>query len=190
MPNSYSSESAQQHRRQGPESVRCAVLTVSDTRSLTDDKSGQTIVELLQTAGHEIADRALVRDEPALVVDQVSRFAENAEIDAVVVTGGTGIAARDQTPDAVARLITRQLPGYGELFRMLSYQKIGTSTIQSRATGGVAGGTYLFALPGSTGAVKDAWDDILVHQLDYRFMPCNFVELFDRLQEGQKRNKT
>jgi molybdenum cofactor biosynthesis protein B len=167
MPNSYSSESAQQHRRQGPKSVRCAVLTVSDTRSLTDDKSGQTIVELLQTAGHEIADRALVRDEPALVVDQVSRFAENAEIDAVVVTGGTGIAARDQTPDAVARLITRQLPGYGELFRMLSYQEIGAAAMLSRAMGGLVGETVVLTMPGSTAAVRLAMEKIILPELSH-----------------------
>jgi molybdenum cofactor biosynthesis protein B len=167
MPNSYSSESAQQHRRQGPESVRCAVLTVSDTRSLTDDKSGQTIVELLEEAGHEIADRALVRDEPALVVDQVSRFAENAEIDAVVVTGGTGIAARDQTPDAVARLITRQLPGYGELFRMLSYQEIGAAAMLSRAMGGLVGETVVLTMPGSTAAVRLAMEKIILPELSH-----------------------
>ena len=167
MPNSYSSESAQQHRRQGPESVRCAVLTVSDTRSLADDKSGQTIVELLQQAGHEIADRALVRDEPALVVDQVSRFAENTEIDAVVVTGGTGIAARDQTPDAVARLITRQLPGYGELFRMLSYQEIGAAAMLSRAMGGLVGETVVLTMPGSTAAVRLAMEKIILPELSH-----------------------
>jgi molybdenum cofactor biosynthesis protein B len=167
MTDSYSSESAQQHRRQGPESVRCAVLTVSDTRSLTDDKSGQTIVELLEEAGHEIADRALVRDEPALVVDQVSRFAENAEIDAVLVTGGTGIAARDQTPDAVAQLITRQLPGYGELFRMLSYQEIGAAAMLSRAMGGLVGETVVLTMPGSTAAVRLAMEKIILPELSH-----------------------
>jgi molybdenum cofactor biosynthesis protein B len=167
MTDSYSSESAQQHRRQGPESVRCAVLTVSDTRSLTDDKSGQTIVELLQTAGHEIADRALVRDEPALVVDQVRRFAENTEIDAVLVTGGTGIAARDQTPDAVARLLTRQLPGYGELFRMLSYQEIGAAAMLSRAMGGLVEQTVVLTMPGSTAAVRLAMEKIILPELSH-----------------------
>jgi molybdenum cofactor biosynthesis protein B len=165
MQNSYASESAQEHRRQGPESVRCAVLTVSDTRSLADDKSGQTIVELLQTAGHEIADRALVPDEPVQVADQVRSFAENAEIDAVLVTGGTGIAARDQTPDAVAQLLTKQLPGYGELFRMLSYQEIGAAAMLSRAMGGLVEQTVVLTMPGSTAAVRLAMEKIILPEL-------------------------
>jgi molybdenum cofactor biosynthesis protein B len=165
MTNSYASESAQEHRRQGPESVRCAVLTVSDTRSLADDKSGQTIVELLQTAGHEIADRALVPDEPVQVADQVRSFAENPDVDAVLVTGGTGIAARDLTPDAVARLLTKQLPGYGELFRMLSYQEIGAAAMLSRAMGGLVEQTVVLTMPGSTAAVRLAMEKIILPEL-------------------------
>ncbi len=165
MTNSYSSESALEHRNQGPQSVRCAVLTVSDTRSLDDDRSGQTIVELLQAAGHEIADRAIVPDEPALVSDQVRGFSENADIDAVLVTGGTGIAARDQTPDAVARLLTRQLPGYGELLRMLSYQEIGAAAMLSRAMGGLVEQTVVLTMPGSTAAVRLAMEKIILPEL-------------------------
>jgi molybdenum cofactor biosynthesis protein B len=165
MTNSYSSESAQEHRRQGPQSVRCAVLTVSDSRSLDDDRSGQTIVELLQAAGHEIAERAIVPDEPALVSDQVRGFSENSDIDAVLVTGGTGIAARDQTPDAVARLLTRQLPGYGELLRMLSYQEIGAAAMLSRAMGGLVEQTVVLTMPGSTAAVRLAMEKIILPEL-------------------------
>jgi molybdenum cofactor biosynthesis protein B len=167
MPNSYSSESAQEHRRQGPQSVRCAVLTVSDTRSLTDDKSGQTIVELLQTAGHAVAQRALVPDEPQQVADQVRSFADDENVEAVLVTGGTGIAARDQTPDAVARLLTKQLPGYGELFRMLSYQEIGAAAMLSRAMGGLVGETVVLTMPGSTAAVRLAMEKIILPELSH-----------------------
>lgn len=167
MTNSYSSESAQQHRSQGPQSVRCAVLTVSDTRSLDDDKSGQTIVDLLQTAGHEIADRAIVPDEPALVTDQVRTFSQNTDIDAVLVTGGTGIAARDQTPDAVARLLTKHLPGYGELLRMLSYQEIGAAAMLSRAMGGLVEQTVVLTMPGSTAAVRLAMEKIILPELSH-----------------------
>lgn len=169
--------------------VRIAVLTVSDTRGLAEDRSGQTLVDRIEAAGHSIADRKIVKDEISDIQATVTDWIENEEVDVVISTGGTGVTGRDVTPEAFTALYEKEISGFGELFRMLSYQKIGTSTIQSRATAGVAGGTYLFALPGSTGAVKDAWDDILIHQLDYRFMPCNFVELFDRLQEGQKRSK-
>lgn len=169
--------------------VRIAVLTVSDTRGLAEDRSGQTLVDRIEAAGHSIADRKIVKDEISDIQATVTDWIENEEVDVVISTGGTGVTGRDVTPEAFTALSEKEISGFGELFRMLSYQKIGTSTIQSRATAGVAGGTYLFALPGSTGAVKDAWDDILIHQLDYRFMPCNFVELFDRLQEGQKRSK-
>ncbi|WP_373089154.1 molybdenum cofactor biosynthesis protein B [Sneathiella sp.] len=170
--------------------VRIAVLTVSDTRTLDDDRSGQTLVDRLEAAGHILSDRKIIRDEIPDIQSVVKDWIKNEDIDVVISTGGTGVTGRDVTPEAFLALYEKEIAGFGELFRMLSYQKIGTSTIQSRATGGVAGGTFLFALPGSTGAVKDAWDDILVHQLDYRFMPCNFVELFDRLQEHEKRSKS
>tara|TARA_R110002072_G_scaffold268686_2_gene427735 strand:+ start:3528 stop:4076 length:549 start_codon:yes stop_codon:yes gene_type:complete len=169
--------------------VRIAVLTVSDSRGLAEDRSGQTLIERLETAGHILGDRKIVRDELTEIQRVIKGWLIDPDIDVIISTGGTGVTGRDVTPEAFAGLFEKEIPGFGELFRMLSYQKIGTSTIQSRATAGVAKGTYLFALPGSTGAVKDAWDDILVHQLDYRFMPCNFVELFDRLQEHQKRSK-
>ena len=169
-------------------SVRIAVLTVSDTRSLSDDKSGQTLVDRLEVAGHTLADRKIVKDEISDIQTIVKDWIADKAVDVVISTGGTGVTGRDVTPEAFGDLYEKEIPGFGELFRMLSFEKIGTSTIQSRASAGVAHGTYLFALPGSTGAVKDAWDDILVHQLDYRFMPCNFVELFDRLQEHEKRS--
>lgn len=170
--------------------VRIAVLTVSDTRGLDEDRSGNTLVERLEKAGHILADRKIVKDEVSDIQAELKNWIASNEVDVVISTGGTGVTGRDVTPEAFSELYEKEISGFGELFRMLSYQKIGTSTIQSRATGGVAGGTYLFALPGSTGAVKDGWDDILVHQLDYRYMPCNFVELFDRLQEHEKRSKS
>ncbi|MEX1037155.1 MAG: molybdenum cofactor biosynthesis protein B [Sneathiella sp.] len=169
--------------------VRIAVLTVSDSRSMADDRSGQTLVDRLEAAGHILAERKIVKDEISDIQKIVNQWIADTDIDVVISTGGTGVTGRDVTPEAFSGLYEKEIPGFGELFRMLSYQKIGTSTIQSRASAGVAQGTYLFALPGSTGAVKDAWDDILVHQLDYRFMPCNFVELFDRLREHEKRSK-
>ncbi|MEH6475847.1 MAG: molybdenum cofactor biosynthesis protein B [Sneathiella sp.] len=171
-------------------SVKIAVLTVSDTRGLAEDRSGQTLVDRIETAGHTLADRKIVKDEVADIQVVLKEWIASDQVDVIISTGGTGVTGRDITPEAFSGLYEKEIPGFGELFRMLSYQKIGTSTIQSRATAGVAGGTYLFALPGSTGAVKDGWDDILVHQLDYRFMPCNFVELFDRLQEHQKRTQS
>ncbi|MDF2365803.1 molybdenum cofactor biosynthesis protein B [Sneathiella sp.] len=171
-------------------SVRIAVLTVSDSRGLAEDTSGKTLVDRLEAAGHTLADRKIVHDEIDDIQNAVTHWIEDDNIDVVISTGGTGMTGRDVTPEAFDALYEKEIPGFGELFRMLSYQKIGTSTIQSRASAGVARGTYLFALPGSTGAVKDAWDDILIHQLDYRFMPCNFVELFDRLQEHEKRSKS
>jgi len=167
MSDSYSSESAQEHRRQGPDRVCCAVLTVSDTRSLDDDKSGQTIVDLLQAAGHEISEREIVLDEPALVADQVQSFSGSSEIDVILVTGGTGIAARDQTPDAVARLLTKQLPGYGELLRMLSYQEIGAAAMLSRAIGGLVEQTVVLTMPGSTAAVRLAMEKIILPELSH-----------------------
>lgn len=167
--------------------VRIAVLTVSDTRELAQDRSGAVLVERLQAAGHELAARAVVRDEIAEIQGQVRRWIDDPNIDVVLATGGTGVTGRDVTPEAIEALYEKAIPGFGELFRWLSFQKIGTSTIQSRATAGVARGTFLFALPGSPGACKDAWDGILKDQLDYRHTPCNFVELFPRLREHERR---
>jgi molybdopterin adenylyltransferase len=163
--------------------VSIAVLTVSDTRGLAEDRSGDTLVARIEAAGHRLADRAIERDDAGPIERRLRGWIADAGVDCVITTGGTGITGRDVTPEAFDRVLEKRIDGFGELFRMLSYQKIGTSTIQSRALGGVAGGTLLFALPGSTGAVKDAWDDILVHQLDARFRPCNLVELMPRLQE-------
>ncbi len=163
--------------------VNIAVLTVSDSRTLETDKSGQTLVERITAAGHVAAARRIVRDDIPAIVAVLRQWIADPAIDAVIATGGTGVTGRDITPEAFAQVVEKEIPGFGELFRMLSYQKIATSTIQSRATAGVAGGTYLFAVPGSPGACKDAWDDILVHQLDSRHKPCNFVELMPRLKE-------
>lgn len=163
--------------------VRIAVLTVSDTRSFEDDRSGDTLVERLERAGHELADRAIVADDPELIVGKLHAWIDDEEVDCIITTGGTGVTGRDVTPEALERVADKMIPGFGELFRWLSYAKIGTSTIQSRATACVARGTYIFALPGSTGAVKDGWDDILASQLDIRHRPCNFVELMPRLME-------
>ncbi len=162
--------------------VRIAALTVSDTRTAADDRSGDTLVERLTGAGHVLAARAIVRDDvPALIA--LNRWIEDPEIDCIISTGGTGVTGRDVTPEALAQVWDKEIPGFGELFRWLSFQSIGTSTVQSRATAGVARGTYLFALPGSTGAVRDGWDGILRDQLDSRHRPCNFVELMPRLME-------
>ena len=166
-------------------SVNIAVLTVSDTRSEADDKSGQTLIERVKEAGHTLAARAIVKDDADAIVAKLKAWIADPGIDVVIATGGTGVTGRDVTPEAFAAVYEKEIAGFGELFRMLSYQKIGTSTIQSRATAGVAGGTYLFALPGSPGACRDGWDDILKWQLDYRFRPCNFVEIMPRLTEGQ-----
>jgi molybdenum cofactor biosynthesis protein B len=165
--------------------VRIAVLTVSDTRTEETDKSGATLVERLTGAGHELAAKVIVRDEGVDIVRQLRQWIDDPAIDVVIATGGTGVTGRDVTPEAFQEVVEKEIPGFGELFRMLSFQKIGTSTIQSRATAGVANGTYLFALPGSTGACRDAWDDILQAQLDIRQKPCNFVELMDRLLERE-----
>ena len=163
--------------------VSIAVLTVSDTRTEADDRSGDTLVERLTAAGHTLADRAIVKDDADAVEAKLRAWIDDPNIDCVITTGGTGVTGRDVTPEALDRVCEKKIPGFGELFRWISFQKIGTSTIQSRADAGVAAGTYLFVLPGSTGACKDGWDEILVHQLDYRFTPCNFVELMPRLQE-------
>ena len=163
--------------------VNIAVLTVSDTRTPDDDRSGDTLAERVAQAGHHVGARAIDRDDAGLIESRLRGWIADPAIDVVITTGGTGITGRDVTPEAFHRVLEKRIEGFGELFRMLSYQKIGTSTIQSRALAGVAGGTYLFALPGSTGAVRDAWDDILVWQLDSRHRPCNLVELMPRLQE-------
>jgi molybdenum cofactor biosynthesis protein B len=163
--------------------VNIAILTVSDTRDLSTDRSGDTLVERLTKAGHKLAARAIVKDDTVEIVAQLKIWIADPNVDVVISTGGTGVTGRDVTPEAFASVYEKEIAGFGELFRYLSFQKIGTSTIQSRATAGVAGGTYLFAVPGSPGACRDAWDDILAHQLDYRFRPCNFVELMPRLLE-------
>ncbi len=163
--------------------VNIAILTVSDTRTRDDDRSGDTLVERLEGDGHKLADRAIVKDEAEVIAAQLQRWIDDPNIDCVIATGGTGVTGRDVTPEAMARVSEKDIPGFGELFRWVSFGKIGTSTIQSRATAGVANGTYLFAVPGSTGACRDAWDEILHHQLDIRFRPCNFVELMPRLME-------
>ncbi len=163
--------------------VNIAVLTVSDSRTLEDDKSGQTLVDRIQASGHTVAAREIVKDDADLIVQRLQAWIDDPGIEVVIATGGTGVTGRDVTPEAFQRVYEKEIPGFGELFRWLSYQKIATSTIQSRATAGVAGGTYLFAIPGSTGACKDAWDDIIVHQLDATHRPCNLVELMPRLNE-------
>ena len=166
--------------------VNIAVLTVSDTRTEADDKSGRTLAELIVRDGHRVAARAIVRDDIAEIVAQLKAWIADSAIDVVISTGGTGVTGRDVTPEAFRQVYEKEIEGFGELFRMLSYEKVKTSTIQSRATGGVAGGTYLFALPGSPGACRDGWDDILKWQLDSRHRPCNLVELMPRLQEHLK----
>ncbi|WP_070155554.1 molybdenum cofactor biosynthesis protein B [Sphingobium phenoxybenzoativorans] len=163
--------------------VRIAVLTVSDSRSPAEDKSGDTLVARIEAAGHILAARYLERDDKSAIIAHLHAWIDDPQIDCIITTGGTGVTGRDVTPEALAAVQDKEIPGFGELFRWLSFQKIGTSTIQSRATACVARGTYIFALPGSTGAVKDGWDDILVTQLDNRFRPCNFVELMPRLRE-------
>ena len=166
--------------------IRIAVLTVSDTRTAADDRSGDALAERIQAAGHTVAQRTLVPDDADIIEAVLRRWIADPAVDAVVTTGGTGITGRDLTPEAFQRVLEKEIAGFGELFRMLSYANIGTSTIQSRAIGGVSGGTYLFALPGSTGAVRDAWDGILVHQFDSRHIPCNLVDLMPRLLEHRR----
>ncbi len=163
--------------------VNIAVLTVSDTRTLADDKSGRALEELLLADGHRLASREIIKDDTAAIVDRLEAFVADPEVDVVLTTGGTGVTGRDVTPEAFKAVMEKEIEGFGELFRWLSYEKIGTSTMQSRALGGVAGGTYLFALPGSPGACRDAWQGILHYQLDARLPPCNLVELMPRLKE-------
>jgi molybdenum cofactor biosynthesis protein B len=164
-----------------------AVLAVSDTRSLADDKSGATLVERIQAAGHRLADRAIVKDEIKKIRAQVRAWIKDKNIDVVITTGGTGFTGRDVTPEAVEPLFEKRMEGFSTAFHMVSFPKIGSSTIQSRATAGVANSTYIFCLPGSPGACRDAWDEILHLQLDARTRPCNFVELMPRLREHEKK---
>ena len=167
--------------------VRIAVLTVSDTRSLDQDRSGQVLVDRLEAAGHVLADRKIVRDERAEIAGLLRAWIADKGIDVVISTGGTGLTGRDVSVEAHRDVYEKEIEAFGTVFTMISLNKIGTSAVQSRATGGVAGGTYLFALPGSPGACKDAWDGILKMQLDYRHRPCNFVEIMPRLDEHQRR---
>jgi molybdopterin adenylyltransferase len=166
-----------------------AVLTVSDTRQLADDRSGDTLVDRLTKAGHRLGARAIVPDEIDAIRAQVKAWIEDPAIDVIITTGGTGFTGRDVTPEAIEPLFEKRMDGFSAVFHRISFDKIGTSTLQSRATGGVAGATYIFVLPGSPGACKDAWDGILASQLDYRHRPCNFVEIMPRLDEHLKRGK-
>jgi molybdopterin adenylyltransferase len=167
--------------------IGIAVLTVSDTRTLADDRSGDTLVARIAEAGHRLAARAIVPDDKADIADQVRSWTLDPDIDVVITTGGTGFTGRDVTPEALEPLFEKRMDGFSEVFHRISYDKIGTSTIQSRATGGVANATFIFVLPGSPGACKDAWDGILKAQLDYRHMPCNFIEIMPRLDEHLRR---
>ena len=169
--------------------VKIAVLTVSDSRSLEDDKSGLTLANRIEEAGHVLAARSIVTDDVDKIAGQVREWANDPQIDVVITTGGTGFTGRDVTPEALTPLFEKQMDGFSEVFHRISYDKIGTSTIQSRATGGVINATYIFVLPGSPGACKDAWDGLLKQQLDYRHMPCNFIEIMPRLDEHLKRGK-
>ncbi|WP_299614339.1 molybdenum cofactor biosynthesis protein B [uncultured Tateyamaria sp.] len=167
--------------------IRIAVLTVSDTRSLDEDRSGDVLVGRIADAGHALADRKILPDERAQIADQLRAWCNDPEIDVVISTGGTGLTGRDVTVEAHRDVYEKEIDAFGTIFTIVSMQKIGTSAVQSRATGGVCNGTYLFALPGSPGACKDAWDEILGRQLDYRHRPCNFVEILPRLDEHQRR---
>jgi molybdenum cofactor biosynthesis protein B len=167
--------------------VRIAVLTVSDTRSLADDKSGQTLADRIAAAGHRLAARDIVPDDKDRIRGCVTAWSKDPDIDVIITTGGTGFTGRDVTPEALEPIFEKRMDGFSEVFHRISYDKIGTSTVQSRATGGVLNATFVFVLPGSPGACKDAWDGILQPQLDYRHMPCNFVEIMPRLDEHLRR---
>ncbi|WP_339762818.1 molybdenum cofactor biosynthesis protein B [uncultured Sulfitobacter sp.] len=167
--------------------VRIAVLTVSDTRALADDRSGDVLAARIAEAGHDLAHRAIIRDERAQIADQLRTWCADDTVDVIISTGGTGLTGRDVTVEAHRDVYEKEIDAFGTVFTIVSMQKIGTSAVQSRATAGVAQGTYLFALPGSPGACKDAWDEILLKQLDYRHKPCNFVEIMPRLDEHQRR---
>ena len=169
--------------------VRICIFTLSDSRTEKDDLSGLYLVGAIQKAGHILATKKIIPDDKEIIVAHLREAIQNPEIDVVLCTGGTGLTGRDQTPEALAEVVEKWIPGFGELFRWLSYQKIGTSTIQSRATAGMANGTLIFALPGSTGACKDAWNGILKAQLDVRHRPCNFVEILPRMKENPLRRK-
>src|SRR5688572_13220738 len=169
--------------------LKIAVLTISDTRVLADDKSGATLAERIEKAGHALAGRAIVQDDVEAIRAQLQAWVADPAIDAIITTGGTGFTGRDVTPEAAEALFEKRMDGFSTAFHMVSYPKIGPSTIQSRATAGVANATFIFCVPGSPGACRDAWDEILVHQLDYRFRPCNFVELMPRLDEHLRRPK-
>lgn len=167
--------------------VGIAVLTVSDSRTLADDKSGQTLADRVTEAGHKLLDRRIVPDDREQIRARVLAWSKDPAIDVVITTGGTGFTGRDVTPEALEPIFEKRMDGFSEIFHRISYDKIGTSTIQSRATGGVVNATFVFVLPGSPGACKDAWDGIIKAQLDYRHMPCNFVEIMPRLDEHLKR---
>ena len=166
--------------------VRIAVLTVSDTRTEKTDKSGALLASMIEEAGHEVAEQAIVEDDAKAIRKQVKRWINDSEIDVVITTGGTGFTGRDVTPEAVKPLFEKEIDGFSALFHMLSYQKVGTSTVQSRACGGLAGSTYIFCVPGSPGACKDAWYGILRDQLDNRHRPCSFIDIMPRLQETKR----
>jgi len=169
--------------------LKIAVLTVSDTRKRADDKSGDLLAERIRSAGHTLAERAIVKDEVEAIRQHVQAWIVDNFIDVVITTGGTGFTGRDVTPEAVEPLFEKKMDGFAMMFLMMSEKKIGTSAIQTRATAGVANATYIFCLPGSPGACADAWDEILVYQLDYRYRPCNFVEILPRLDEHMRRPK-
>jgi molybdenum cofactor biosynthesis protein B len=169
--------------------LKIAVLTVSDTRSIKDDKSGALLVQRILAAGHVVTERTIVPDDIEAIGARVKGWIADPVVDVIITAGGTGFTGRDVTPEAIEPLFDKKMDAFAALFLMISYQKIGTSAIQSRATAGLAGSTYIFCLPGSPGACKDAWDEILVHQLDYRYGPCNFVEIMPRLDEHLRRPK-
>jgi molybdenum cofactor biosynthesis protein B len=169
--------------------LRIAVLTVSDTRDMAHDKSGNVLAERIEKAGHFVQDRAIVKDDVKKIRSRVKKWIKDKKIDVVITTGGTGFTGRDVTPEAVEPLFEKKMDGFAHMFLLVSERKIGTSAIQTRATAGVAKATYIFCVPGSPGACKDAWDEILVHQLDYRYRPCNFVEILPRLDEHLRRAK-
>ncbi len=169
--------------------LNIAVLTLSDTRTIEEDKSGSLLASRLQQAGHVLSDQQICRDDVEVIAKIVTNWIANKTIDVILTTGGTGFTGRDVTIEAIEPLFEKKMDGFSTIFHQISFQKIGTSTIQSRATGGVANATYIFCLPGSPGACRDAWDEIIAQQLDYRHTPCNFVEILPRLDEGLKRKK-
>ena len=167
MAGPASNDPVEQHRQQAPKSVRCAILTVSDTRDLDSDTSGQAIVDFLEWAGHQVAAREILADEPAAISKVVRELADRSDVDVMLITGCTGIAARDQTPEAIANLLTKELPGYGELLRMLSYREIGTAAMMSRAAGGLVDQTVVLTMPGSTPAVRLAMEEVILPELEH-----------------------